>query len=446
MFTWIVSAFIVYAKRSIKSREKGILFNMKASVIFNNLADRGDFLVNTARNKGWSPNFQKKLRTFGMLDAAKMCGRSAQHIRRLEDDGKIPKPPSINGRREYSLEHINNLRDYFNTRPSREKKKPFVLAIDNSKGGVTKSKTAIHTAQNFALKGLKVLLIDGDHQASITMDAGFSPREHIGINSTLLPFFRKPIPGLTDGTNDTYIENLSSVIKKTYFPGLDVIPANLGLFNLAFEIPVIVQLSKINNVEFDFFHVLRDGLFGTKSIKGIAHNYDVIIIDCPPYLDVVSFNAIYAADALIIPTPPIMTDISSTQEFFEMMKDTFTSFPDKEFAFVKLLISKHLPPSESNPDSIRNKTNHNIRIAQSLKHIFNEYVLENTMIASDAVEKTSTEIKTIYDISPKDFSEKLKGDRKTLKRAVEAANAVSNEIYSLIQSFWEQQPDWVSPC
>lgn len=167
----------------------------------------------------------------------------------------------------------------------------------------------------------------------------------------------------------------------------------------------------------------------TKNIKGIADNYDIVILDCPPSLGVLTMNALYAAKGIIIPVPPYMIDLTSTKEFFDMVHDIFTVYPDKEFAFERLLITKHRKNEERS---------HNFQLAKVIKKALgDESVLKSTMIMSDAIEKTSTDLKTIYDIKPNEFD----GGRQTLKRALDSANAINHEIIGLIESYWENASD-----
>jgi len=141
-----------------------------------------------------------------------------------------------------------------------------------------------------------------------------------------------------------------------------------------------------------------------------------------------SMNAAYAAQGMIIPAPPIMLDIISTTEFFDMLNDIFTVYPSKEFAFERILITKHQQNKEKS---------HNYKLALAIKHVFREKVLNETMVLSEAIEKANTQIKTIYDIKLNDFD----GDRKTIKRALDSARAVNREIEGLIKGFWAtQQP------
>src|SRR3546814_587919 len=118
------------------------------------------------------------------------------------------------------------MRGTFGTRPWRAPSDPVsILAVQNFKGGVGKSTTAVHLAQNLAIRGYRVLLIDCDSQASATTLFGYVPDLDLSEDETLYPYLR-------EGERGT----LEYAIKKTHFDGLDLIPANLRLFQSEYEL------------------------------------------------------------------------------------------------------------------------------------------------------------------------------------------------------------------
>lgn len=244
----------------------------RASENFAILSQLGHVVIEKARQNGWSPNFEKRLPEFTITEAARMCGRSTEAIRQAEKTGKVPAPklskPENGGRvkRLYTLGHINLLRDYFKTRPSRGNKPLMTLMYANFKGGVTKSSSALHTAQGLAMDGYRVLLMDLDNQGTPTALLGFSSSV-LTADETLLPFFIKPIPGLSDNTKQSYVTSLHSLIKPTYFAGLDIIPANLSLFNAEFEIPFLNATAQHRNIPFQMERILHDGIYGNPDKK-----------------------------------------------------------------------------------------------------------------------------------------------------------------------------------
>src|SRR3546814_626150 len=166
---------------------------------------------------------------------------------------------SKNNRRVgYTLGQLNDMRGTFGTRPWRQASDPCaIIAFQNFKGGVGKSTTAVHAAQNFAIKGYRVLLIDCDSQASATTLFGYVPDLDLSEDDTLYPFLR-------EGERDT----LEYAIRKTHFDGLDLIPANLHLFQSEYEIAARMARGQ---------GILLNRL--AQGIASVSELYDVVILD-----------------------------------------------------------------------------------------------------------------------------------------------------------------------
>lgn len=145
------------------------------------------------------------------------------------------------------------------------------IAVINHKGGVGKTTTAVNLAAGMARSGFKVLLVDLDPQGNATYGLGvdFNPGESASISQILMD------PELP----------LGEVVLETDEPNLKLIPADIRLAHTA------VQLGAA---------VFRE----TRLSKALAKlpEYDYIIIDAQPTLDLLPVNAIYAADRLLIPT------------------------------------------------------------------------------------------------------------------------------------------------
>ena len=108
---------------------------------------------------------------------------------------------------------------------------------------------------------------------------GLQPDTDVEPEETLYPVFR----GETENT-------LDKCIRATYWPRLDLVPANLSLSQAEFEMPVRAQREK----NFAFWLVLQ------QAIQNSAMNYDVVVLDCPPSLGFTSINAIFAATGVIM--------------------------------------------------------------------------------------------------------------------------------------------------
>lgn len=146
---------------------------------------------------------------------------------------------------------------------------PRILAIANRKGGVGKTTTTVNVATAMAAAGKKVLVIDLDPQGNATTSMGVDKKGSMSSSYDVL---------LGDA-------RLAQAIVWTEVPNFSIVPSSPDLAGAE------IELVDVENREY----ALKNALIND------AVNYDYILIDCPPSLNLITINALVAADAVIVP-------------------------------------------------------------------------------------------------------------------------------------------------
>jgi chromosome partitioning protein len=144
-----------------------------------------------------------------------------------------------------------------------------VIAIANQKGGVGKTTTAVNLGASLAAAEQRTILIDCDPQGNLTTAIGFAkdPSRRTLYHQLILN------------------ESIERIILKTQVEGLDLIPSDKNLVGAA------IELVGMENREYRLRAL----------VDQVRDSYAYLIIDCPPALDLLTLNALAAADAVLVP-------------------------------------------------------------------------------------------------------------------------------------------------
>lgn len=231
-----------------------------------------------------------------------------------------------------------------------------IIAVANQKGGVAKTTSVINIGAGLALKGKKVLLVDTDNQSHLSRFLGYDGTDG-----------KPTISELIFQTVSKVMKPVSEAIRKSEL-GVDYIPSN---FMLAGIISILGTDSDSTGV---FSRLFSDATFD---------EYDYIIIDCPPTLDLLVSNALKACDKVLIPVQSDFWAYEGVDQILATLQRAKQASDIKPYV-LGMLVTMY-----------NKRTNSARAIMDAMNESYGEYVFETAIAFRDEVKVATIEHKTL---------------------------------------------------
>lgn len=211
-----------------------------------------------------------------------------------------------------------------------------ILGVYNIKGGVGKTASAVNLAHLAASSGLRTLIWDLDPQAASTFYLRVKPKV-------------KKSAAVLRGERD-----LDAVLKGSDYPNLDLLPADFSYRNM----DLLLGESK------------KPAQRLMKLLRPLAENYDLVLLDCPPSISLVSENIFRAADALLLPTIPTTLSLRTMTQLLDFIDEHQLKVP--VYLFYSMVDKRkrlHQQVIEENSDARVNVLNAQIPYASDIERM-----------------------------------------------------------------------------
>lgn len=360
-----------------------------------------------------SPDSRRIKRLFGLNQTAELVGVTRQAIADAEESGRLPAPrlKDTKGklkkaiRAGYTLEDHDHMRDEFGTQPYRpDGTNPVVISVPGGKGGCYKTSVVAHIAQWLSMRGYRVLVIDIDPQAHLSMYFGYHPELNTTINDTVLPWML--------GNAD----DLTYAINGTAWPKLDIIPSHLHMQRLESEL-------READTDYEVHQMLQAG------IQSVSDSYDVVLIDGHPDLGLGTMNMICASDIALLATSTEVNDINSSCQLMGLIADLYD--PESGLEHSHTPIVRVLPTKIGSPTS---SSHENLR---EMHQFWGGVPTKNCVRVTDEVGKGQRRMATIFEQAD---DKDVRSSPSAWKRATEIFDAIFTEIHDeLIVPHWRER-------
>lgn len=360
-------------------------------------------------------------RRYGTTQAGQMAGVSHSLIYAAEKDGRLPQPDfrtdtKNTTRAGYTINQINHIRKVFGTAPRKPNKaEAAIIGVLNLKGGSQKTTHCHLFSQYLAIKGYRVLLLDTDPQGSLSFYFGKRPDIDVSYENTIAPYLLEDDESLVEaGLPEGSSETLHYAVQKTYWDNIDIIPSCLQNLNIDLLMPQVMDASDIPFE--DRIMKLRYGL------QEVSKDYDFVIVDGTPSLNLSTLNVVSACDMVFVPTPAAMADYASTLKFSGLVAETIETYQKANLCpnvpDIRYFITKYT------------KSSYAQFMAQIIRRVFTVErgdVLNAESYHSDEIGKASNDITSIYEVNPSEAD-----NRKRLKKTIEMFDELFDEMHDAI--------------